>query len=180
MLLALSCQNNQWEQCEKEAERSNRQCPKIIDSQTQLDSIKFNKHDKKFAYYYSLSGESDSTFQATIDSKKNKERTLDAVTNSYELHPYLQLNITFEYNYYSKLSDLKVKLLEAATDDAKQRAAAMLKATNNKVGNIQSVKMGVFQIVAKDSTDVSDYGIYNTNAKDKKINAVVNATFTIK
>lgn len=104
MLLALGCQNNQWEQCEKEAERSNRQCPKIIDSQTQLDSIKFNKHDKKFAYYYSLSGESDSTFQATIDSKEYKERTLNAVTNSYELHPYLQLNITFEYNYYSKLS----------------------------------------------------------------------------
>lgn len=102
--LALSCQSNQWEQCEKEAERSNKQCPKIIDAQTQLDSIKFNKKSARFSYYYSLSGDSDSTFHAIITSTENKERTLNAVINSSELRQYLQLNITFEYNYYSKQS----------------------------------------------------------------------------
>ena len=40
--------------------------------------------------------------------------------------------------FYSKLSDVKVKLLEEATKDAKQRASAMLKATHNRVGKIQS------------------------------------------
>ncbi|MDE6137877.1 MAG: SIMPL domain-containing protein, partial [Candidatus Gastranaerophilales bacterium] len=50
-------------------------------------------------------------------------------------------------NYsYSKLSDLKVDLLNRATKDAKQRASAMLKSTNNRVGKIESVRMGVFQI----------------------------------
>ena len=48
--------------------------------------------------------------------------------------------------FYSNLSELKVKLLQAATEDAKDRAKAMLKATHNRVGKIQSVKMGVFQI----------------------------------
>ncbi len=103
-LLTFCCQNNQWEQCQEEAEHSNRQCPKAIDPQTQLDSIKLNKYDKKLSYYYSLSGEPDSTFQAIIASMENKERILNALTNSYELRQYLQLNITFEYNYYSKLS----------------------------------------------------------------------------
>lgn len=103
-LLAFSCQNNQWEQCEKEAMRSNKQCPKIIDAQTQLDSIKFNKKNITFSYYYSLSGESDSIFHAIITSAENKDRTLNAVINSVELRQYVQLNITFEYNYYSKQS----------------------------------------------------------------------------
>lgn len=82
--------------------------------------------------------------------------------------------------YVSNLNELKIKMLAEATKDAKQRAKSMVESTGGHIGAMNSAKMGVFQIVAKDSTDVSDYGIYNTNAKDKKINAVVNATFTIK
>lgn len=86
---------------------------------------------------------------------------------------------TVDY-FVSNLDELKIKMLAEATKDAKQRAESMVKSTGGHIGVMNSAKMGVFQIVAKDSTDVSDYGIYNTSAKDKKINAVVNATFTIK
>ncbi|MBP3820381.1 SIMPL domain-containing protein [bacterium] len=82
--------------------------------------------------------------------------------------------------YYSKLSDLKVEMLEKASKDAKQRAKAMLKATNNKVGKIQSVQMGVFQITPEDSTNVSDYGINDTSSIKKKITSVANVTFRVK
>ncbi len=82
--------------------------------------------------------------------------------------------------YYSKISDLKVELLNDATKDAKQRASAMLKATHNRTGKIQSVKMGVFQITDSNSTDVSDAGIYNTNSIEKKVTAVANVVFKIK
>ena len=76
-------------------------------------------------------------------------------------------------NYsYSKLSDLKVDLLNRATKDAKQRASAMLKSTNNR--------MGVFQITPVDSTDVSDMGINDTSTIEKKITAVSNVTFKVK
>jgi hypothetical protein len=81
---------------------------------------------------------------------------------------------------YSKLSDLKVKLLEEATKDAKARAAAMLKATHNKTGKIQSVRMGVFQITPVNSTEVSDYGISDTSTIEKKITSVANVVFQIK
>lgn len=82
--------------------------------------------------------------------------------------------------YYSQLSDLKVKLLQAAASDAKQRASAMLKATHNRTGCIQSVKMGVFQITPVDSTNVSDMGINDTSTIEKKVTAVANVVFRIK
>jgi hypothetical protein len=78
------------------------------------------------------------------------------------------------------LPDLKIELLKRATKDAKQRASAMLKSTNNGVGKIQSVRMGVFQITPVDSTEVSDMGINDTSSIEKKITAVSNVTFQIK
>lgn len=82
--------------------------------------------------------------------------------------------------FYSKLSDLKVEMLEKAAKDAKQRASAMLKATHNKVGKIQSLQMGVFQITPEDSNDVSDYGISDASSINKKVTSVANVTFRIK
>lgn len=86
-------------------------------------------------------------------------------------------NISYSY---SKLSDLKVELLNKATNDAKQRASAMLKSTHNSVGKIESVRMGVFQITPVESTDVSDMGINDTSTIEKKITAVSNVTFRVK
>ncbi len=71
-------------------------------------------------------------------------------------------------------------MLEEATKDAKHRASAMLKATHNRVGKIQSVRMGVFQVTPVNSTDVSDMGISDTTTIEKKITSVANVTFGIK
>lgn len=110
------------------------------------------------------------------DVNKIKEISLDIQSL---LDQGIDINVRQTSYFYSKLSDLKVKLLEAATDDAKQRADAMLKATHNKVGKIQSVKMGVFQITEVDSTSVSDMGINDTSTIDKKVTAVANVVFKI-
>lgn len=82
--------------------------------------------------------------------------------------------------FYSKLGDLKIKLLNQASEDAKRRAKAMLKSTGSRVGTIKSVKTGVFQITTPNSTDVSDYGFYDTSTIDKKVTAVTQVTFRIK
>ncbi len=82
--------------------------------------------------------------------------------------------------FYSKLSDLKIQMLEKASKDAKQRAKAMLKATHNRVGKIQSLQMGVFQITPEDSNNVSDMGISDTSSIKKKVTSVANVTFRIK
>ena len=82
--------------------------------------------------------------------------------------------------FYTKLGDLKIKLLNEASEDAKRRAKAMLKSTGNWVGSIKSVKTGVFQITTPNSTEVSDYGVYDTSTIDKKVTAVTQVTFRIK
>ena len=82
--------------------------------------------------------------------------------------------------YYSDLNKKKAQLLKAATADAKIRAQGMLKATNNKVGKISSVKMGVMQITPADSNEVSDWGINDSSTIDKKITAVANVVFSVK
>lgn len=111
------------------------------------------------------------------DVNKIKDVSLDIVSL---MDKGIDIEVRNTSYSYSKLSDLKVKLLESATTDAKQRAAAMLKSTHNSVGNIQSVRMGVFQITPVDSTDVSDMGINDTSTIDKKITAVANVVFQIK
>ena len=92
----------------------------------------------------------------------------------------VDINIISTEYFYSKLGDLKVELLKDATTDAKERANAMLKATHNHPGKIQSVQMGVFQITPVDSTNVSDMGINDTSSIDKKVTAVANVVFRIK
>lgn len=111
------------------------------------------------------------------DVQKIKDISLD-IQNLIEKNIDIEVNST-DY-FYSKLSELKVKLLEEATNDAKNRASAMLKSTGNSVGKIQSVRMGVFQITTVDSTNVSDMGINDTSSIEKRVNAVANVTFRIK
>lgn len=111
------------------------------------------------------------------DVNKIKAASLDIVSL---MEKDIDVDVRSTSYSYSKLSDLKVQLLKSATTDAKQRASAMLKSTHNSVGNIQSVRMGVFQITPVDSTEVSDMGINDTSTIEKKITAVANVTFQIK
>lgn len=111
------------------------------------------------------------------DVQKIKEISVDIQSL---LDKGIDINVMQPEFFYSQLADLKVKLLKDATTDAKDRATAMLKATHNRPGKIQSVQMGVFQITPVDSTNVSDMGINDTTTVDKKVTAVANVVFRVK
>ena len=81
--------------------------------------------------------------------------------------------------YYTKIGDLKVEMLGEAAKDAKERAERIASSTGNSIGAVRSAKMGVLQITAADSTDVSDYGVYDTSTIDKDMTAVVNVSFAV-
>lgn len=117
-----------------------------------------------------------------ITIKSNDVQKIKKISNDITnlINKGIDLDVSAPEYYYSKLSDLKVELLRDATMDAKQRASAMLKSTNNRTGKIQSVRMGVFQITSANSTDVSDGGIYDTSSIEKKVTAVANVVFKIK
>ena len=78
---------------------------------------------------------------------------------------------------YTKLGQLRVEMVAEATKDAKARTEAIANSTDNKVGAIRGAKTGVFQITSRHSTDVSDYGIYDTSSLEKDITAVVSVQF---
>ena len=82
--------------------------------------------------------------------------------------------------YYSKLAELRVEMLGEATNDAKLRAQKIADQAGTKIGDLKSASMGVFQITAPYSTDVSDYGMYDTSTIDKQITAIVKASFEIR
>ncbi len=82
--------------------------------------------------------------------------------------------------YYSKLSDLRVELTEEATRNAKIRAEKIAKSTGASIGYLQSADVSVIQVTQKNSTDISDYGTYDTTSLDKKVTLVVHATFSLR
>lgn len=81
--------------------------------------------------------------------------------------------------HFTKLGDLKIEMLGEAAKDAKMRAEKIAASTGNRVGNVRSAKMGVMQITAADSTEVSDMGISDTSSIEKDITAVVNTSFEV-
>ena len=120
-------------------------------------------------------------FQPIVIKSKDVEK-IKEISSSIQnlLSKGIDINIVNTEYFYSKLGDLKIELLEQASADAKDRASAMLKATNNKPAEIQSVNMGVFQITPVDSNNVSNMGINDTTTIDKKVTAVANVVFRIK
>ena len=82
--------------------------------------------------------------------------------------------------FVSKLDDIKVKMIAEASKNAKARAQSLVDGTNGKIGVMTSAKVGVFQIVPVDSTEVNDYGINDTSSIEKKVVSTVSATFTVK
>jgi len=82
--------------------------------------------------------------------------------------------------FYTQLDELKIEMLAKATENAKQRADSMVKATGNKIGFMRSARMGVFQITPVTSTDVSDWGVNDTTSLDKKVMAIVTVSFAIE
>ena len=78
---------------------------------------------------------------------------------------------------YTQLSKVRVEMVAEATKDAKARAEAIAQSTGSHVGAVRSAETGVFQITSRNSTDVSDSGLYDTSSIDKDITAVVLVKF---
>jgi hypothetical protein len=87
-------------------------------------------------------------------------------------------SLPLEY-YYSKLNDLKLDILSRATEDAKNRAGRIAESSGSRVGRLKSASMGVFQVTPVNSTDISDYGYYDTSSIEKQVTGIVKAAFVL-
>ena len=131
---------------------------------------------------YGNNGISGYSFSQRIEARCNDVEKLEKIALDIDAMSkegiYLQ-NSNIEY-YISNLADLKAEMLAIATVDAKARAQEIANSSGNKICSLLSAKSGVFMIRKPLSTDVSDYGIYNTSSKEKEIAVTVTATFKVK
>lgn len=83
--------------------------------------------------------------------------------------------------YYTKLADLKLEMVAAASADARERAVQIAEESKAKLGNLRKSSLGVFQIVGKHSEeDYSWGGNFNTSSKEKTVSITVTSEFLLK
>jgi hypothetical protein len=87
--------------------------------------------------------------------------------------------VSLQYTY-TKLSELRVEMLTGALEDARARAGAIAQASGTRLGRLKSASAGVVQVLQVNSTEVSDYGAYDTSTIDKDVVATVRASFLLR
>ena len=82
--------------------------------------------------------------------------------------------------YYTRLGELKLKMLSEAAKDARSRAENILSsAGNTTVGKLVYANMGVININAANQNDVSSGGHFDTSSREKDIITVVHAKYEV-
>ncbi|MDQ3245094.1 MAG: SIMPL domain-containing protein [bacterium] len=110
----------------------------------------------------------------------NKIAELSKNTNSLIIDKGIFFSTNAVEYYYSKLPEARIELLASAVGDAKARAEQLAIAGGKTIGALKSASSGVVQVMAPNSVEVSDYGVYDTSKIEKEIFVTVKATFGIK
>lgn len=83
--------------------------------------------------------------------------------------------------YYTKLSDLKIKMLAEASQDGLLRAKTIAENGDGELGRLMNSSMGIFQIVGQNSTeDYSWGGAFNTSSKNKTASITIKLQYKVK
>jgi len=82
--------------------------------------------------------------------------------------------------YYTKLAELKIRMIENATKDAKMRAEKIAENASSSLGNLKNASMGIIQITAKNSAeDYSWGGSFNTSSKLKTASITIRLDYSL-
>lgn len=156
----------------KIADREINTAPITVEKQ-QIESTTDNGVTIKKDYYILI--------QTYVINSNDVAKLSDAIDKSTEL---IQAgipieNLGLEY-YYTKLSELKLEMLTEATKNTKERAETIADSVGAKLDGLLSADMGVFQITPVNSTEVDDWGTYDTTSYEKQITAIVRSDFRVK
>ena len=92
----------------------------------------------------------------------------------------IELNSQSPEYYYTKLAELKLKMIEEATKDAYERAGKIAENGGGKLGNLKNAGMGVFQITAENSSEEYEWGgSFNTTSRRKTANITIRLKYEI-
>ena len=143
-----------------------------------IHTTTLNKRDEKgnllnLIEYYSLS----QTIQVTSENVRLIDEAARSVTDLIK-EGYM-LSATQPDFHVSDLKGIKTKLLAEATADGQQRADILAGNSGGNLGPLASARQGVFQITERNSTETSDYGMYDTSTIDKTVKAVVSLEYEV-
>ena len=97
----------------------------------------------------------------------------------------IEANVEFtseapEY-YYTKLDELKLQLIDEATQNAKERIDIMAAGTGGKTGKLLTANLGVFQITAQNTnSDYSYGGSFDTSSRQKTASITVKLNYSVE
>ncbi len=82
--------------------------------------------------------------------------------------------------YYTKLASLKLKMIEAATKDAHERAEKIAENGGGSLGKLMYADMGIFQITAENSSEEYEWGgSFNTSSRRKTASVTIRLKYAI-
>lgn len=81
---------------------------------------------------------------------------------------------------HSGLEEIKIRLVGAATADARARAEQVAEHADGSLGRLLSANVGVVQVNAADQTEVSWEGVYDRSSVEKDVMVVVRTEFVLE
>lgn len=163
----------------------------LVSKGVKAEEIVFSSVDiqKEFSHSYDGNG----NIQATYFSGYLLNQTLRIESKEVDKIEQLSREVTDLINqnieltsmppdyYYTKLAELKLKMIESATKDAKERSEKIASNSGSSLGRLKTASMGVIQITAKNSAeDYSWGGSFNTSSKLKTASITIRLEYLIK
>lgn len=144
--------------------------------------------NKDFDFIYDANGNTRQqifTGFTLTQSVQVESKEVDKVeTVSREVTELINSGVEFYSNppeyYYTKLAALKIEMIAEATKDANARAKSIAENADSDLGKLKKSEMGVFQIIAQNSSeDYSWGGSFNTSSKKKSANITVKLVYQV-
>ncbi|MFN5418422.1 MAG: SIMPL domain-containing protein [Flavobacteriia bacterium] len=162
----------------------------LVNKGVNANEIVFNSVNiqKQFSNTYDNYGNIQSSYFSGYSLSQTirvESKDVDKVENiSREITELINQDIELESlapdYYYTKLAELKVKMIENATKDAKLRAEKIAENAGTSLGKLKKADMGVIQITAKNSAeDYSWGGSFNTSSKLKTATITIHLEYNV-
>ena len=110
---------------------------------------------------------------ATRSLRINSSQVDELKTMSRQLYDLngegIRLTLSGPEFFVSKLDEVKIDLMQRATQNGRERAEIMAESSGENLGSLVSARQGVIQITKPNSTRTSSYGIYDTETIEKVV-----------
>jgi hypothetical protein len=142
-----------------------------IDIKKEFDEVFDNFGNKTKSVFTGYKLEQDIQIESTdVEKIEGISRQVSELIN-----PGIEFYSNNPQYYYTKMAQLKIEMIAEATKDANFRAKKIAENAGSEIGKLKKADMGVFQIVARNSSEEYSWGgSFNTTSKRKT------ATITVK